>query len=293
MDRLPQELLTHIASFLEYGESAIGISKLSSYATLSHKWQIAIETRTFRCLRLKSPELPCLTRVLTRNRSEYVSYLGYDVILPMYNDRECAKFETKEDKERNSQAFTYAIHALFQFIKTWAADGIGKQSCPLSLDIRDIYSPMDGFHRGSEKYTEDKEQYACGKRNDLFEHRYKHSSLQLLEHPRLPTLSCVSGFGINTLSRHVEPNTAILLANKLPNVQSLQFYLNDNEKQSPYLRQHLRHGIVTIPCPPLQLSKDTNYVAVRVSRLCYGSANPFGSLPTRFHTHLLLRRSVK
>ena len=259
MDRLPQELIAHIASFLVYkdGWPSTGVSTLSTYATLSHKWQLAIETRTFRSLRLTSPELPYFTQVLTRNRNAHVSDLGYDVVLPMYNDRECAKFETKEDKERNSQAFTYAIHALFQFIKTWEADGTGEQSRPLSLRIIDVYSPMDGFHRGTEKYTEDQEQCACGKRRDLFEHRYKHSSLQLLEHHRLPTLSRVSSFGICTVSRHVEPSSAILLANKLPNVQSTRLYLNDNEKQSPSLRQDLRYGIVAIPCPP-QLSYDVH-----------------------------------
>ena len=255
MDRLPQELITQIASFLmdNDGRPLIGVSTLSPYATLSHKWQLAIETRTFRTLRVASPELPYFTQVLTRNRNAYVSHLGYDVVLPTYNERECAKFETKEDQERNSQAFTYATHALFQFIKTWEADGIGEQSRPLSLDIVDIYSPMDGFHRGIEKYTEDREQCVSGKRRDLFEHRYKHSSLRLLDHHRLPTLSRVSSFGIQTVSRPVEPVSAILLANNLPNVQSIQIYLNDNEKQSPSLRQHLRHGIVAIPCPP-QLS---------------------------------------
>lgn len=67
MDRLPQELAIHIASFLERegGQSDIGllqrkktVSRLPPYATLSPKWQLAIEYRTFQSLRLKSTDLP-------------------------------------------------------------------------------------------------------------------------------------------------------------------------------------------------------------------------------------------
>ena len=227
---------------------------------------------------------------MTRSRRKMVSYLAYVVILPTYNDTDCAKFETKADIERNSQAFTYAIHALFQCVKTWEA---ADTETHLRLDLSDVYSPMDGFHRGSKKYEEDKEQYECGKRKDLFEHRYKHSLLQLLKHPRLPTLSCVSSFRIHTLFRHVEPSSAILLANKFSSVQSVHFYLNDNEKQDLYLRRKLRHGTVAISCPPSWLSADTDYVLMFVIRLCYGSANPFRSLPTRPHTYLLPRGSVQ
>ncbi|KAL9605308.1 MAG: hypothetical protein Q9179_001482 [Wetmoreana sp. 5 TL-2023] len=165
MDRLPQELLTHIASFVERGDDQSGVgflqrkktvSKLPLYATISSKWQLAIESRTFRSLRLTSPELPYLAQVLTGYRRGFLSNLAYDIVLPTYTDNRCAKFEAREDMERNNQSFTYAVYALFQFLNTWE-----KESHSLSLDLSDIYSPMDRFHRGLDKYEEDKEQYEC------------------------------------------------------------------------------------------------------------------------------------
>ncbi|KAI4117730.1 MAG: hypothetical protein LQ338_007500 [Usnochroma carphineum] len=105
---------------------------------------------------------------------------------------------------------------------------------------------MDGFHRGSDKYEEDKEQYECGKRCDLWEHRYEHSILRLLEHPRLPTLSFLSSFQISFCPhRHVEPKSAVLLATKLLGVRSVSLHLSDNERKYPQIRQQSRHDLTT------------------------------------------------
>lgn len=251
MDRLPQESVTHIASFVDCEDDQSNektASHLPAYATLSRKWQLAVESRTFRSLRLKSPELPYFTRVLTDHRRNLLSNLAYDAVLPTYTDNECAKFETKEDMERNSQAFTYAVHALFQILKSWEASNAEIESRSLSLDLSDIYSPMDRFHRDSAKYEEDRELYESDKRSDLWEHRYEHSILQLLEHPKLPTLSCVSSFTLSFIAHgHVEPRSAILLAMKLSNLQSITIGLHDNEKKHPHIRQQLRHGMINMP----------------------------------------------
>ncbi|KAL8730717.1 MAG: hypothetical protein Q9166_003909 [cf. Caloplaca sp. 2 TL-2023] len=147
MDRLPQELVNHIASFVERedDQSDAGlllrkkmVSKLPPYATLSHKWQLAIESRTFHTLHMTSLELAYFSQVLTAQRRSFLSYLTYDIVLPTYEDHQCAKFETKQDIERNSQAFTYALHALLQFFKTWdvtaRGDGVEKS------DTRDDFA---------------------------------------------------------------------------------------------------------------------------------------------------------
>ena len=127
MDCLPQELITHIASFIEREEdqSHTGfllrkkiLSELPPYATLSRAWKLAFETRTFGHLRLESTELPYVTQVVTGHRRGFIAKIQYQVILPDYPDHRCAKLETDKDQERNSQAFTYAIHGLFQFLRS-------------------------------------------------------------------------------------------------------------------------------------------------------------------------------
>ncbi|KAL8719186.1 MAG: hypothetical protein Q9225_003787, partial [Loekoesia sp. 1 TL-2023] len=255
MYRLPQELVTHIASFVEREDDQSGVdlwqrkktaSKLPPYATVSRKWQLAIESRTFRSIRLRSPELSYLAQILTGHRRAVLGTLAYQIVLPTYKDNRCAKFETNEEMERNSQAFTYAVHALFQFLKTLEVGGRGKESRSLSLEISDIYSPMDGSHRGPEKYEEDREQYECGKRHDLWQHRYEHSILRLLEHPKLPTVSFLSSFHLYFFPhRCIEPKSAVSLAAKLSNIQSVTLHLSDNEKKHPHIRQQTRYGFAT------------------------------------------------
>ncbi|KAL8768215.1 MAG: hypothetical protein Q9194_005769 [Teloschistes cf. exilis] len=147
MDKLPTELITHIASFIESEDVQTflrrsihekKVSKLPPYATISRKWQLAIESCTFRFFDLKSTDLFYFARILTGHRKRFLSHLRCEIILPTYDDKACAKVETEQDKERNSQAFTYAIHDLYQTLK---------ESRALTLAIGTIYTPMDGYHR--------------------------------------------------------------------------------------------------------------------------------------------------
>ncbi|KAL9581718.1 MAG: hypothetical protein Q9203_005785 [Teloschistes exilis] len=147
MDKLPTELITHIASFIESEDVQTflrrsihekKVSKLPPYATISRKWQLAIESCTFRFFDLKSTDLSYFARILTGHRKRFLSHLRCEIILPTYDDKACAKVETEHDKERNSQAFTYAIHDLYQTLK---------ESRALTLAIGTIYAPMDGYHR--------------------------------------------------------------------------------------------------------------------------------------------------
>lgn len=260
MDKLPAELITLIASFLEridYQANIVWlltrikpVYRLPPFATISRRWQLAIEARTFRSIQLKSPELSYFAQILTGHRKRLLSELAYDVILPTYDDNACAKFETEKDQERNNQAFTYAVHALYQFIKSLERSGARMESRALTLNINNFYAPMDGTHR--DKIEEHKQQCAFGKRHDLWDHRYKHSILRLLEHPELPSLLSPSSFimsGSIYSERKVEPKSALLLARKPSNVHSVTLNLSDDEKRYPHIRQQSRYGIVRSPNP--------------------------------------------
>ncbi|KAL8641110.1 MAG: hypothetical protein Q9226_008672 [Calogaya cf. arnoldii] len=264
MDRLPQELINHVAFFIESedDQSDTGLlmrkktaSRLPPYATLSRQWQLAIEYRTFHTLRLKSTDLSYFTQILTGHRRDCLSHLSYAVVLPTYTDNDCAKFEREEDQTRNNQAFTDAVYVLFQILHAWDTAAPAKKSRSLFLNISDIYSPMDGRHR--DNYKEDRELSDSGKRHDLWYHRYEHSKLRLLGHSALPSLSRVSGFRNYTFDhRHLEPSSALQLTTKLPNLESLNLNLDDNEKKDPHARQQARHDFAmylpTIPSHSLQ-----------------------------------------
>ena len=107
---------------------------------------------------------------------------------------------------------------------------------------------MDKFHRGEEKLQEDETQVDLGKRYDLWEHRYEHSILKLLDYPELPVLSIVWGFQLNSVAyRHVEPRSAILMAAKCPRLQAIDISVNDNEKKDRDMRRWARHSMFTVP----------------------------------------------
>ena len=199
---------------------------------------------------LEEPRTPYFMQSFTGHRRVLLSYFSYDVVLRAYNDNRCAKYETQTDMDSNNRAFTDAFNSLFQFLKRWeAVDGdesnvrdgaasLGLRS--LYLDLSDIYSPMADCYWGSDKYEEDKELYESGKRHDLWENRYKHSFLQLLEYEGLPNLSCVSSFRIYIFGRRrLEPHSAMLLASKLAGLECISWRFDENEKKDPQMRQRI------------------------------------------------------
>ncbi|KAL8709697.1 MAG: hypothetical protein Q9220_005637 [cf. Caloplaca sp. 1 TL-2023] len=243
MDKLPQELIAHIVSYLwtNKGQPKETSSKPSQYAVISRKWQLAIEPLLYRTIRLQSPDLPSFDRLLVQHRRELLSRLDFSIVLPTYADHECAKFETREDQDRNSQVFTYAIHSLFQTLRQWNTGSAG-----MRLVISSIYSPMDRIHRPPNKLEQDLEDFEYGRRQDLWEHRYERSRLGLLLHPELPAVACVSTFELAFHpERLVEPESVVRIASKLSNVQAIILELQDNEKKDPSARQKSRYSTST------------------------------------------------
>ncbi|KAL8782082.1 MAG: hypothetical protein Q9213_005723 [Squamulea squamosa] len=242
MDSLPQELIARIASFIRVSIDEPG---LAPYATISLRWQLAIEARTFQRIRLTNLEIDKVSPLLIGHRRYCVNEIGYEIILPMYDDEHCAKYETEEEMEQNDFTFTNAISSFFELLESWKGlqlrPELGFRNFKISLS--ECYSPMDGRHRGRDRYEEDKEMCDLGKRNDLFEHRYEHSIIHLKEHLEIPNLSFVTAFEIGPeLTRRIEPSAAVALARKLPNIKSIRWYLNENERHKPNIRRLLRNG---------------------------------------------------
>jgi hypothetical protein len=155
--------------------------------------------------------------------------------------------------------FMDVIHHLFEVFKSWETDskaggerGNGQpgtesktstNSGSFEFVLSDIYSPMDGPHRGKDKYKEDRMQWELGKRHDLWNHRYEHSFLQLRRAETLPSISRISSFTTNScLSRIVAPSSLAIMASKFTNLQNIQWTCVDNEKKYPEVREQLRYG---------------------------------------------------
>ena len=71
------------------------------------------------------------------------------------------------------------MHSLLQVLKSWeggTSEEDDRKDRPtaiqprsIQLDLADVYSPMDGIHRGREKFEEDREQHELGKRHDVWD----------------------------------------------------------------------------------------------------------------------------
>ncbi len=250
MDSLPPELISLIASHLERNEDEqylssgkLAPSKLPPYAVISRQWQYAIERRTFHRLSVKSTELNHFSRMVTGHRRAIVAQLSYQIVLPAYEDFACAKYENNKDKEVNNREFTSAIQRLFRLLKFWEQGDGGGVRQTITLMLSDIYSPMDGAHRGEEKYKEDMWNFGIGKRPDLWHHRYQHSFLTLLNSNDLPVLSQISCFMIYPrFPRSIEPRSITAIASKLSNLRTISWAVNGNEKKHHQLHQDRRYG---------------------------------------------------
>lgn len=242
LGELPLELFAIILSFLDRNE-------LFRYVTVSRLWQHAIERYTFREIYLKSTDTKYFSDKVVGHRRTALKKLNYHVILPTYSDHHCAKFETKKDKQMNNEALTESIHQLFSILRSWnqtASEGAATcQSGPfLSLTL-DAYSMMDICHRNSVDFNEQRMQsQVAGGRQDLVEHRYEHSFLQVLRIDELPELPCISQFHSFRLyyRRRIEGSSLAGIAARLPNLQNIFWAVNDDEKKYPSVRQQHRFG---------------------------------------------------
>lgn len=238
MDSLPLEIVFHTTSFLFLGCWKAG-SKLLTYATISRPWQLAIESRTFEDLTIRSTELPFFIQTISQQpyRRRLLLTLLYEVVLPTYTDEQCAKFETTKAQQMNNHAFTHIVHDLLQFLRTWQ-DTDDRQD--LFLAIEEAYSPTDHRRNINGRLQEDKNN---AQRRDLGKVRYKHLLLHLLEQPDLPTLTCVTGLRVTPSDRLVQLHSAVLLATKFPNLQSIEPYLpGDDTGLDAQKVQQYRHG---------------------------------------------------
>lgn len=255
MHQLPQELISHIATFLEREDDQSHVplahrvrtpSKLPPYATISRQWQYAIERLTFPEIWLKSTETNYFSETMVAHRRRSLAVLHYQIVLPTYGEAKCAKFETGLDKRLNNECFSDAIHALFRVMKSW--EGTERQETPqptqaICLNLYAPYSPMDGTHRGPEKYEMDKWWSGVGKRHDLWERRYEHSVLRLLHPQDLPSLLSISRLCGNLhYIRSIEPRSIVAILAKLDNLQSVNIKLKDNEKKDRQMQQDDRKG---------------------------------------------------
>jgi len=209
MDTLPQELVNRIAGFVE---EVSHYWRLAPMATISHAWQEAIESITFRKLIIKSDELYTFRLLLTGRRSHHLANLEFEVVLPTYTKRQYRKTETHIDKLANDACFTQAVRELFAILKTWE----NKMALrPMCLELGTVFSALDRRE---------------GIPTSTISRSGGVSYIGLNDPESLPTLSRVRELIVQhpiDRSRWILPQVAPWLSKSLPNLKDTFWYFHE------------------------------------------------------------------
>ena len=256
MDRLPQEVIDHIASFIERRppdqpvfvfppwKRKVLPSNLPPYATISRSWKHAIERTVFQELSLKSTELDAFDAILGADRRRLLTKLTLNVVLPNYDEKDRGRYERAADQDANSETFTKAIEKLVSVLKSWEDASVDSSLC---FVLGRVYSPSDASECDYETIQQQRLEVELGNRHDLFQHRYMHTPIRLLRSDGLPSLSRVTKASpANSCSvRPLDMRAVVDLIAKFPNLESCVWVLDDDEKRYPDLRLTNRHSFAS------------------------------------------------
>lgn len=241
MDSLPFEIITIIASYLpetrdfkfrRLFEDVMAAKQakrpppfaqpsIAAFASLSRRWQLAVEPLLFREIRVRSVELDEFAAIYSTSQSHrrrLLKYLRFEILLPTYNDAEYKLFESDQDRQANNKVSFEAIAALFNVLSGWGSD----PAFAIDLSIR-IYSPVDATMHNKYRAdgalsgrSRDPDEPLVEGETDLFDDRYKYSYIRLPEPDTLPTLPCVRSMALVGDGRRFHPSSIVALAAKAP-----------------------------------------------------------------------------
>ncbi|KAF2671100.1 hypothetical protein BT63DRAFT_423352 [Microthyrium microscopicum] len=257
MESLPQVIVDHIASYVE-ARDLTGIyahdfrsrpSCLPNLATLSRKWQYAIERRTFRSMHpLTSDELEEFERILGKyDRQSYLRRLYYTIYLDSAmsyrvpnNDMNggvyVKKNESAEEQGRNNQSFSDAIHKLFAIFKSWEDQSQGVVNLSLSLGnvlARDQIRTPNGPRPGYDELTGIK-----------FQPRFEKSLLRIVDLDKIPLVRGIVQFiAQQRVPRPIHFLVITDILSKLPDAHTVNTELRDEDVTHSNSRRRQRHAL--------------------------------------------------
>lgn len=259
MDRLPQEILDLIATFIVRYSGQADLSEwertvksnLPPYSTISHAWKHTIERITFRKITLHSAELYLFNKMFSGDRRRFMTDLTLYVELPYCDVEAGGFFERAAKKRENNQAFHLTITKLFEILKSWEADGLIEGS--ICLTLWGLCAP---FNIGKYDFNQFRQHYHRRRpfKHEPFALRYLHSLIHPPRLDRLPSIQRVSRFTFGAPLDFGDPNhgrnlamlAVVDLVAKFPNLEVWDRILHDNEKRHPAIRVTNRHIFASV-----------------------------------------------
>ena len=221
MESIPQEIFLRILEYV-----AGYPNEFLPYVTVSRRWQRTIEPWYFKSFRIRNSDLHAfanLFRPSQAHRKTLVKEVYLDVVLDEYDREEC-----QQHAEANNRVFSAAVSELFQLLESFNEDCSAQDRGGLHLNLRDVFSPSD------RKLPRTCQRKLWG------------TFVRLLNHEKLPTLSCVSRFqcGSSFRSRKFDPPSMMYMAGKLRGLKTCRIdYCNDRDCFDDEAQREIRHGM--------------------------------------------------
>ncbi|KAM0424346.1 hypothetical protein ACHAPT_010492 [Fusarium lateritium] len=249
MDTLPQDIIDHIVSYLlaerfkprkSYPYLYLRLSR-ALLATVSRRLQTAVERWIFRDISINSEELETFSHILTPARRTFLVNLEFIPILPNYDVAASVRAESPAERAANDKSYTQAVHSLLETLKTWEEEDPLTVRYRLKLAINHPQSHSDRAWPGI--FPPWKAMLPKG--NCIYEGRYLHSYIDLLRPELLPEVHRVRNLvmlrpGEKDIHRNVCPKVPMMLASRMPNIESVDLSMDDSEERFLDLRRRNR-----------------------------------------------------
>lgn len=216
MERLPLEVVAQIASCLHGLHEGERIRP--ALATSSRSWQCVTEPLTFESLHIISNgDLESFHLAFESHtpRRRFLWDLRLDIILPRYSVEHGAKYKTADDGAANDHVFSHHMSALLKELSRWLPGG------KLNLVLA-MHSPMNGIHRGQDKFDKDRYEVNLGRRQDVFSERYSYSYIRSAA--TCPAaVPCVTSFYVHSGGRCLDRGSIVAPTPAFPNLERINW----------------------------------------------------------------------
>ncbi|KAI1460768.1 hypothetical protein F4805DRAFT_454213 [Annulohypoxylon moriforme] len=217
MDKLPQEIYDRIVSFIERriddpnvpAEERRGrdLAIYPAVASVSRKFQAAVERLTFRVLHVTATEseLNKLERSLTPQRCDYLRFLALCIVFPGHTERPLIQYERDDTRRANNESATQTLRRIFDILAV-AYNRDNHTEPTLNLEISAPNTPRNLPSKGN-----------IGQ----LQQEWRRSVFSLLDitgdAADFPNLPAVRTFALTNSFRSWDPRVALLLSTKVVN----------------------------------------------------------------------------
>lgn len=231
MDRVPQEILSSIIGCANTDSTSS--QPLSQFATVSKKWQEAVESITFRSLKLRGTDLIPFNEAFKLQKVVRRGYLRIIKIECIFdrNPEGCCQVTQTVNREADSNTWSSLIGCLFATLKNVSQCYEARFQTPPNISLIFLHASRPGPHYGGARLMGHCVCCNAGEHTtrELEASRPRPGTIICRDTDLLPSLTDVSSFEVVVIgeSQYLHPGWIGMLAQKLPSLRHIEINLED------------------------------------------------------------------